>query len=125
MMGIYHDRGDPAAPDFTFNTDTPRDTYEPVDLSAIVPEAGANHLVHLSVLMAKGLVAPLRTNFRKYGNVNTFNTVACSPVGDVGADHYEDMWVMMDTDRKIDCIREGLESAGYTVYITVRGWVTD
>lgn len=105
----YVDRGDPAEVDFTQADLTLDDAWHELDLSAIVPAAGANHLVHLKAL------ATITIAFREVGNINTIN------VTPEATGMHADSWVMLDANRKI----EYMTSAGMIGTLTVRGWWTD
>lgn len=119
----YKDRGDTEAPDFG-NADFIKDqSPHELDLSAIVPETGANHLVHISFSFS---ATNPNEDCIMLGKVGTSGApFAYSAISELvaGADIREtDMWVMMDSARKIQyMLRPDVTVAwGY-----VRGWLTD
>lgn len=113
----YVNRGDPAVPDFT-DTDLIIDNnWHELDLSAIVPEAGANHLVHLRIDFG-GTGATLEGWLRERGNANTENAERYITRDE--ATHSRSGLVMTDTQRKIQYrVWIGMN----TFNITVRGWL--
>lgn len=118
---IYVDRGDPATFDFT-QADLILDMApHDLDLSAIVPPAGANQLVHL---MVRGNAAVITSPFppmlliRKKGNANWMNVTG---FGTQVSNLYAaagDVWVMLDANRVIE-YRGNVD----IVDIVVRGWM--
>lgn len=117
----YVNRGDPAVPDFELADFPVKDNWTMLDLSAIVPAAGANHLVHLhiSIESAAGVVGSL--NFREAGNVNEINLLA--GVGIEFADYGG--WVMMNANRQVEYFKLVENANLISAEVSVRGWWTD
>lgn len=115
----YVDRGDPSSPDFTvFTFDN---AYHDLDLSSIVPEAGANHPVHLFI-RGQTSVPPDVIRFRKKGNVNTLNQGGLwVPVSGL-ASYNGDLLVTMDANRVIEYVASASASG---IYVLVRGWIEE
>lgn len=105
---IYVDRGDPAAPDFGNGDFTKDSNWHELDLSAIVPAAGANKLVYITATVTGDTI-----EFRKPGNSNAVNTLYINAV--------ESGWVQMDADRKIEY--KVVPAAGTIAGFAVRGWM--
>lgn len=124
MMGIYHDRGDPAAPDFVGANLVVDMAWHELDLSSIVPEAGANHLVHLMGFSRWVDGAGAEMRFRKVGNIHEVN-MAWTIEGPVAKSASTDMWVMLNADRKIEYNVNAPELSNREIMLLVRGWVTD
>ena len=117
----YIDRGDPADFDFTLASLITDGDYHDLDLSSIVPEAGANHLVHLRFQImdnAAGMIFFLREK----GNSNPYNSLAAATIV---ADTYTffDGFVMLDANRKVEYWASNTTWTG--IYILVRGWWED
>jgi len=119
----YVDRGHAGAPDFV-NGDFTKGPPTELDLSGIVPEAGANHLVHLSVEL-DNTTNP--SEAAMFGKVNPAfgapfpNSSLSEPVANQ-AIRATDMWVMMDGNRHIEYIISGSTTIHW---LHVRGWWTD
>lgn len=114
---IFHDRGDPAAPDFSsFTNDV---AYHDLDLSSIVP-AGASAVSMAVILNSTSVVGGDAMAFRKKGNSNDINQSAIYtqlpnvPVAD-------DIIVACDVNRKIQYVMNFAGSVN-TSDLTVKGW---
>lgn len=115
----YVNRGDPATFDFTLADITQDDAWHDLDLSGIVAEAGAGHLVHL-IAGVKGTKADNYLYFRAKGNVNEVNIVCLrTQAANVGSD--EDCLILMDATRTIQ-YRANINDWS-AILIAVRGWV--
>lgn len=114
----YKGRGDPATPDFEAGDLTLNGTPQELDLSGIVPVAGAGHLVHIAIYFTGGVNDYFR--MFKMGNVNQKNrTEAISQVD--GKNAFTDGWVTLDADRKVQY--QGVPP--WSLEVTVRGWLVD
>lgn len=114
----YHDRGDPAAVDFSIGSGLTADgTWKELDLSSIVPETAWGRLVHLRCRILDNS-AETMMQLRKLGNTNAVN--AAKGVTATGGDsYYFDAWIVLDANRKVEyCIDVGMDAAE----ITVAGW---
>lgn len=116
----YVDRGDPANYDFRKEDLIQDSAWHDMDLSGIVPEAGANHLVHISVTI-QATVAENYLILQKKGNVN-FPAVGRTrtQVADIMLDE-SDIFVMMDADRKIEY--QASTGNWSRIDVAVRGWL--
>lgn len=117
----YVDRGDPAVSDFAIGDLTLDSGWHSLDLSGIIPVAGASHMVHIVV----EVVAPEaldHIHFRKNGNSNVRNISTTSPQIPNGITRTTDMWVMCDAGRKVAYM--GNSDMGFaSVSIVIRGWI--
>jgi len=119
----YVDRGNKAPPpDFLPEDFIADGGWHDLDLSAIVPAAGANHLVYIKARGNSSNPGPQPYfNFRQAGNTQDINTAeAWSEVA--GKSRDTSTWVMMSVDRKIQ-----YRTFAYVTEqtITVRGYWTD
>lgn len=119
---IYVDRGDPAAPDFTKPGFTIDGAWHDLDLSGIVPAAGANMLVHLSLDVMPGTIGKY-IRLREKGNSNSYNIGGLA--GIYGHRDYlrSDVWVKMDANRVIQYQVESVPLDWDSMEVTVRGWM--
>lgn len=114
--GFYHDRGDPAAHDYTQATLTTDGSWNNLDLSGIVP-AGAKTVL-LRVILRDGAIGQSLA-FRKNGNANTVNAAeVVNQVANINLD--TDVMVSCDTDRVIEY--NGSNVVWDVIRMTVRGW---
>jgi len=113
----YVDRGDPVTFDFSNPNFIFDSAWHSLDLSGIVPPAGANQLVHISLTLVTSATA--YWYIRETGNVNNINRLSLQPIS---AGNWElSGWVMMDAVRKIDYY---LAWTGITVArLSIRGWM--
>lgn len=118
----YVDRGDPGDPDFTEANLSADAAWHELDLSGIVAEAGANHLVHLSLQTYEPRPGEPSNEVifkaRKLGNINMWNLAIADKI------ICTDLWVMVDANRKIEYWLETISGSG-KIGVTIRGWVTD
>lgn len=113
---IYIDRGDPAAPDFVLGNLTVDNAWHDLDLSGIVPAAGANMKVYLRLDLYAS--EKKKMFLRHKGHANEIN-MALAQV--TTAYHKDDTYyVVLDANRKIEYKLE--VTMWGVVDITVRGW---
>jgi len=114
----YVDRGDPAAADFATGAFTMDGAWHDLDLSAIVPVAGASHLVHFRVTLFDS-TAGEALKFRKNGNANTQNivqTITQEPSKSIDFD----VWCMVDANRVMEY---NTAFSIMAISFVVRGWL--
>lgn len=119
----YKDRGNTETPDFSDENFTKDGNAHELDLSAIVPEAGANHLVRINVELHDANAHADAIMFGKVGYSSA--PMAYSSVSEpvAGASiRASDMWIMMDSARKIQYIAQESVSVHF---LYVRGWLED
>lgn len=112
----YHDRGDPAVPDFTLADFPVGGTWTEFDLSDIVPVDARCISVHFD---ANNSLLNRSFLFRQKGNVNEFNVAGLSSLGSA-AHVYEDFTLSCCPDRKFEYFRH--PSGWFTADFTVKGW---
>lgn len=118
----YHDRGDPVAPDFTTPDFTADGAWHTLDLSAIVPEEAADHLV---LLRFKGKIAMDSgdIHIRKPGRVGVQNCFLNEYEGTEPTNKIASFWVIVDASRHIEY---QISAGDWALFeLVVRGWVTD
>lgn len=117
----YVDRGDPANVDFEETDLTLDGLPHNLDLAAIVPPEGANHLVHVVIIGESSAAGIPILELRKPGNTHWrnedgFGMPVATLMGSGSA------WVMMDSNREINYRAPATATA---IKITVRGYWTD
>jgi len=120
----YVDRGNKAPPpDFDQNDLTQDNAWHDLDLSAIVPAAGANHLVYIQLYVIALDPASLLT-FRQTGNAGEFvNENASKTSVPVALKRgYKTIQVVLDATRKIEYKSLAEPYDFTTIQMTVRGW---
>jgi hypothetical protein len=115
---IYIDRGDPTGYDFTLPNFTIDTNWHDLDLSAIVPAEGANHLVHIKCNISNN-TAGIFFQLRKKGNTEVFNSATQRiQVADIQTNM--NVFVMCDNNRIIQY--QGVSSVFTSINFVVRGW---
>lgn len=121
IVGKYVDRGDPVDDDFTLIDIIADDAWHDLDLSGIVAPAGANHLVHLVVII-KATKSDNRLIFREKGNINAVNSLLIrTQAANIFAD--KDAFTLLDSSRVIEY--KASPNEWVSMSIAVRGWVED
>lgn len=115
----YVDRGDASAWDFLVGDFTADATWRDLDLSGVVPAAGASHLVHLR-LSCRGPGVGNNLYMRENGNANAVNAVQLIQVV-ADTPHSMDAWVMMDAGRIVEYMATDVVWTALSVL--VRGWM--
>lgn len=115
---IYVDRGDPTGYDFTLPNFTTDLNWHDLNLSAIVPAEGANHLVHIKCNISAE-TAGLLFQLRKKGNTSVYNA-ATQRVQVVGPTISMNIFVMCNENRIIQY--QGANAAFTSINFVVRGW---
>lgn len=113
--GVFVDRGDPAAKDFTHADLTQDNTWRDLDLSGIV---GANEALVLLRVILYDNVAQTRIRFRKNGNSNEHN-IASVFVSSANQYVTQDCLMVCDSAGKIEY--QSSTTINF-VYLTVAGW---
>ena len=114
--GIFANRGDPAAADWTQLTLSQDGAWHTLDLSAIVP-AGAK-----AVLFAASISSPLPSRIlqlRRHGNANTL-AVSKIETQVAGVTRSRDLICPVDSDRKADYYVSS--PVWIAISLTVKGW---
>jgi hypothetical protein len=116
---VFVDRGDAAAWDKQVGDFTTDGTWNDLDLSAVVPAAGAGRLVLLHVEVEDD-AAESAFSVREKGNANAFNVGSViTQVANVLTSG--DLWVLADGTRTIQYF--GTNLAFVTIDLYVRGWM--
>ena len=116
---IYVNRGDVTAYDFTLG-DFTVGAFKDMNLSGIIPAAGASHLVHLYVALMSSLVGKKIVLKEKTGEGNSYNVAECR-VFFSSIEYVYDVWVMRDANRII----EAYTNCNQGAELVVRGWMID
>ncbi len=121
------DRGDPAAYDFSYTETQATGSWFDIDLSSIISENFK--MVNLNVYAQENnsnniFNGDRMLEFRKNGNTNDKN-VAQVYCDRVTRQQSGDIWVFVDSDRKIEARATNVPASGneFNWYITVKGWM--
>lgn len=121
IVGKYVDRGDPIGYDFILANLITDNAWHDLDLSGIVAPAGAEHLVHL-VIIIKATKSDNKLLFREKGNVNEINRVLVrTQTANIAKD--KDCFTMLDVNRKLE-YKADIDQ-WTAIAMAVRGWIED
>lgn len=114
--GVFTDRGDPAAADFTQASLTGDNTWRDLDLSAVVPSGAV--AISISLFFNDGSTN-IPIDWRKNGNTNTFNIIRTYTSSTAAQNIGHQIIVPCDSSRIIEYrISEAIDSLTGTVV----GW---
>lgn len=114
--GVFVNRGDPTAYDFTKTDLTWDNTWRVLDLSAIVPFPAKGVLLSASL---NGSHLGVEVKLRPDGHTDVYNA-SLATIQVVGISSIFDFTLPISTERKLQYKAKPVES--YIFYLSVKGW---